>query len=185
MGLEESNTGIDLERNNRDFKHSSSPHVDLLTAGMDFWFWDWTSLKAGERSDIIYKEKDSNASSYGTSGLVELKKEYHNQLNQEPPLERELNPILLYFLFPKASSLFPTRNQKKKCHHQWAHSQVHRSRVIWSDPSSNLKGGKKLVEDWVISFRTIGQVIEILSFVVDCKRKAGPWRTYQWVPPLF
>lgn len=29
------------------------------------------------------------------SGLVELNQEYHNQLNQEPPLERELNPILL------------------------------------------------------------------------------------------
>lgn len=29
------------------------------------------------------------------SGLVELNQEYHLQLNQEPPLERELNPILL------------------------------------------------------------------------------------------
>jgi hypothetical protein len=30
-----------------------------------------TSLKAGERSDIIYKEKDSNASSYGTVWWIE------------------------------------------------------------------------------------------------------------------
>jgi hypothetical protein len=32
------------------------------------------------------------------SGLVELNQEYHLQLNQEPPLEGELNPILLDFL---------------------------------------------------------------------------------------
>jgi hypothetical protein len=36
------------------------------------------------------------------SGLVELNQEYHNQLNQEPPLRRELNPILLDFLSPGA-----------------------------------------------------------------------------------
>ena len=32
------------------------------------------------------------------SGLVELNQEYHLQLNQEPPLEGERNPILLDFL---------------------------------------------------------------------------------------
>lgn len=44
------------------------------------------------------------------SGLVELNPEYHVQLNQEPLLERELNPILLF----KGAAFTPRRSEEER-----------------------------------------------------------------------